>query len=225
MTLYRLTIQQDNNAQSPRTNDNLGHMLQTKNRRSQHYTLSDDGTTQDREALASWWASQDKRGLLYTLQRNESDGCLTVGVQRYNFNNTEDVLPDGFYYASYDALRAAYGHKVVSAKDRIKACRVLHNEIEDYNSWVSGNVYRYDLATGTPYRLPSGRAATEWQDDDVYGALSSNAYGLAIIRNSGMMESLPSDVSAALDEGRYDVTRTENRDIYTLETGGIHVAC
>lgn len=85
-------------------------------------------------------------------------------------------------------------------------------------------VYSYALAIGTPYTLPSGGAAIEWQGCDAGSGFLSDSVGPGLLHESGIIEHVPLALVSVLDQGCYDVTEREDGYVYTVETVGIHVA-
>jgi len=127
-----IEIMYDQDAQSPRENDNLGTILYTSTR----YNLGDKRVDRaEIEAIAN-----DKNNIVLPVYAYIHSGtCLnTTG-----FSCPWDSGQCGIIYVSKESIRKEWNVKKISAKLRAKVIENLRGEIDEFSKFLGGEVYGY----------------------------------------------------------------------------------
>ena len=144
---YTIEIEQDECAPNPRREfDELGVMVCWHGR----YDLGDEKTEsyqQSPDDFIEWAEGSKEIALILPLYLYEHSG-LRIKVGSFNGllpqGHAEfDTMQVGFIYVTKDALRKEYGKTRLSKKTLEHARRVLLNEVEVYDQYLSGDVWAY----------------------------------------------------------------------------------
>lgn len=164
---YTIEVYIDDDPLNPRTEfDNMGTMVCWHRR----YNLGDDGRgaknpypTREYDPedwfkanldypeekledldLAELQALFEKTNLLIPIMAYEHGG---ITIRAYDYGNWPDQNWDcgqlGFIYASHETIRKEYVVKRLSKKTLEKARTCLLSEIEEYDTYLTGNIYGY----------------------------------------------------------------------------------
>jgi hypothetical protein len=140
---YRIKIYPDTDPSDPRGNDNMGKMICFHNR----YSLGDKHEY-DRDDYNSW----DE---LYNAIDRKEDASVILPLYLYDhsgitmstssFNDRWDSGQVGFIVATKKAIRENWGVKKVTEKMREKAEKMLISEVNEYDQYLTGDVYGYRI--------------------------------------------------------------------------------
>mgnify|MGYP001602604982 CR=1 FL=1 len=173
----RVRLEQDENPESPREWDNLGHMVCWHKR----YTLGDEQPKQDPQ---EWFAQfqEDNPGALtlplYLMDhsgismRTNSTGFQACDPQRWDWGQV------GWIVMSRAQIVKEYGD---DGTDGARAC--LAQEVETYDQFLQGDVWVFICEEGAI----CSHGDTHWEHVDSCGGF----YGRDV-RTNGMMEHMPS---------------------------------
>lgn len=127
-----IEIHYDQDAQSPRENDNLGTIIYTSTR----YCLGDKRV--DRDEIESI-VNSDKYISLPVYAYIHSGTCLnTTG-----FSCPWDSGQCGIIYVEKSKIRQEWGKKKISPKLREKVLNNLRGEVEEFSRYLGGETYGY----------------------------------------------------------------------------------
>lgn len=147
---YYATIEPDEGPNdSPRDWSNLGIMVCFHRR----YNLGDEKTGYRESDFQSWdeLADQIKKDhkpvIMLPLRLYDHSGISMQAGQLfgYPYNDSWDSGIVGFIFAPREAVLKEYSCKRVSAAIRAKVEKVLRQEVETYDDYLTGNVYGYRL--------------------------------------------------------------------------------
>jgi hypothetical protein len=145
---YTIEVEQDVDAPDPRKEfDNLGVMVCWHRR----YDLGDVKAESYQETPDEFieWAEKNAKNVALILPLYLYDhsglrikvggfaGLLPEGHAEF------DTMQVGFIYVTKDALRKEYSKQRLSKKMLAHACKVLRGEIEEYDQYLSGDVWNY----------------------------------------------------------------------------------
>jgi len=198
---YTIRIEQDEDAESPRHDDNLGKMICFHKR----YDLGDK-----HEWLSgsfSGWADMEKcfrkmgAKIVLPLYLYDHSGL------RMKVGSFQGLLPQGhaefdsgmvgFIYMTKDAIKKEYGVKKISKAALAKAEQVLRGEVETYDQYLRGDVYSYTVESeneivdscsgfyGYDYCLEEAKSAAEYaakraKEQQAQAALAASSDGAGI---------------------------------------------
>jgi hypothetical protein len=140
---YRIKIYPDTDPSDPRGDDNMGTMICFYNR----YTLGDnhnfkaehyDGWDEMEKAIKR----EFKGGVILPLYMLDHSG-LTISTS--SFNDPWDSGRVGFIVASGKDIRENWNIKSVTKKWTDKARELLLAEVEEYDQYLTGDVYGYRI--------------------------------------------------------------------------------
>ena len=144
----RIRIEQDTDAESPRTWDNLGTLLCWHRR----YWLGDrdkgrqnKGPDLDPEGFRDWWKDNGKGGILLPLRLYDHSGISISAGSEYPLNDAWDSGPVGFCFVTRETILKEYGGRIVTAKKREQARKVLLAEVATYDQYLRGDVYGFTV--------------------------------------------------------------------------------
>lgn len=131
----------DASPESPRDCDNFGTMVCFHNR----YSLGDDEHGYRHRDFNSW----DE--LKSTIEKNEDVGVILpiylydhsgLTVRTFPFEDKWDSGQVGFIFASKDKIRKEFSVTDITDEMLGKVKTILEGEVEIYNEYLAGNVYR-----------------------------------------------------------------------------------
>ena len=134
---YAITIEQDNNPDSPREWDNLGTMVCAHRR----YHLGDeqfDGHYYDGGPLKEFLNRKDILWLPLYLYDHSGITMNTTG-----FSCPWDSGMVGFIYVTKEDVLKEFKHKIVDKKLKDHVYKILKGEVETYDQYLTGDVYGY----------------------------------------------------------------------------------
>lgn len=134
---YKLTIIRDQDPESPRDWDNLGHMITWHSK----YNLGDDQPDEDAEE----WMEELKETygedvLILPLYLYDHSG---ITISTTPFGCRWDSGQVGWIYASHDEIKKEYGDSSPDTVAKVK--KYLEGEVDVYDDYLRGNVYGFEL--------------------------------------------------------------------------------
>lgn len=147
---YNIVIEPDECNESPRENDNLGHMACFHDR----YNLGDEYTDRpDRvrdPADFNQWFDENEKDIaiilpLYLYDHSGITMWTDDGVQRYHQHYAWDGGQVGYIYVLKSELRNEYHVKHVTKKILDLARKVLIGEVQEYDQFLTGDVWGYNI--------------------------------------------------------------------------------
>jgi hypothetical protein len=147
---YKLEIFQDEDARSPREDDNLGTMVcfhRRYNLGDKHEYNSDNYSSWNEMKKA---IQKDKTCVILPLYLYDHSG-ITISTKP--FSCQWDSGQVGWIVVSKEKVRKEYGVKYITYKilDRVK--RVLEAEVKTYDQYLTGDVYGYRISKITKCEL------------------------------------------------------------------------
>lgn len=130
---YTLKILHDQDATSPRENENLG-TLATWHR---GYTLGD---IQPTESPLEYQAALPDNSLIVPVYMIDHSG---VALSVRDFGDPWDSGQVGIYHVSSEQIIAEFGSD--TPETRAKAFDIIKGEIEEYSDYVNGNCWGFDV--------------------------------------------------------------------------------
>jgi len=140
---YKLEIFQDENASSPREDDNLGTMVCVHRR----YKLGDKHNFSVEEAQD---ITKGKDVISLPLYLYDHGG-ITISTKP--FSCRWDSMFVGFIYVTKEQVRKEYDVKNITQKIRDRVKRVLESEVKTYDQYLTGDVYGYRISKITKCEL------------------------------------------------------------------------
>lgn len=135
-----IEIVQDTDPESPRYNDNLGTMICFHRR----YNLGDKHHF--RSDMFSGWEDMErhfsKGHIILPLYLYDHSG---ITISTTPFNCPWDSGQVGYIAASKDKVRSEYNVKAITAAIRKKVIQVLLGEVDEYDKYLTGEVYGYRI--------------------------------------------------------------------------------
>jgi hypothetical protein len=137
---YRYELIQDQDPRNPRDCDNLGTMVCWHRR----YILGDE---QPNESPEEWIRNMsglddDKKYISLPLYLYDHGG-ITMSCAA--FSCPWDSGQVGIIYVSKERLRQEYSSKLITPKIREKALSVLRAEVEEYDRFLAGDCWGYEI--------------------------------------------------------------------------------
>ena len=178
---YFAQIVTDDSSDSPRDWDNLGTMVCFHNR----YNLGDLGKRGcvGKEDNFFWgiedfneWVKENKNNIsvMLPLFLYDHSGISMSTGQEYPFNDMWDSGQVGWIFVTKEDVKKEFLCKIVSAKMKEKVTKILRQEVETYNDFLTGNVYGYQL-----YRLDldEDMELEDSDDPEDFGEEIDSCYG------------------------------------------------
>lgn len=106
------------------------------------YDLGDKTNFRDHNEFSSWWKKNGKGGIISKLWLLDHSGLVIRSGDRNPFDPWDSGLV-GFVYATASDLRKKMGLGRLTAARRKEAMEYMESEVELYNSYLGGDVYRY----------------------------------------------------------------------------------
>lgn len=199
MREFRLTIERDCEAESPRDYDNLGTLY--IQRLKYHIDIS------DKNSRRQYWEDREDwgEGVLIPLEVIEDRQSITLNPQslpEFDDPEGEEIFDAyaGFIYASKEKLDKEYGENW----DRERVESVLLAEVETLQKWCDGEVYGYTLYERL---LASEEKTEETEDTEETGwEIVDSCWGFYgdDWEKNGMREQLPIDTGSVEIEVCYN---------------------
>ena len=187
---YTIKIEQEDQPMNPREEfDNLGTLVAFHKR----YDLSDgkhlsDGTKLKSADFNGWDAmiahvDKVEGGIISLPVYMYDHSGITINTTGFNHCDSQqwDWGQLGFIYISKKRAREEYSWKVLNKARIQKLYEYLRSEIETYDAYLTGNVYRYTI------ELPNG------EEDDSCGGYYGSDH-----EKSGLMEQAKNAVDCAI---------------------------
>lgn len=154
---------------NPRSWGNLGRMICWHRR----YNLGDEGESKEfrtRDSFAEWRTNNSKDiAVIIPLRMYEHGNIgISTSADRYPYNCPWDSGWVGYIYVTKDDLRKEYNVQRVSKKLIDKADRILRQEVEIYDLYISGDVWWYsvdDPITDESVDSCSGFYGSNWEEN------------------------------------------------------------
>lgn len=125
----------DDDPTSPREWSNIGTMICWHSR----YNLGDEQASHDYDSLDDLVASFDARVILPLYLYEHGGITMNVG----GFLDPWDSGQVGYIYVTAETIREEYSCKRISARRLADVERVLRQEVETYDEYLTGRVYGY----------------------------------------------------------------------------------
>ena len=140
---YKLEIFDDLDPTNPREFDNLGIMVCFHSR----YILGDETNLKSSdfsswEELESYLYKIEKALIVTPIFMYDHSG---LSVNTTGFSCPWDSGQIGFIYASKERIRKEYSYKRISKNLKEQVRELLCSEVDLYNAYLSGDVYRFTL--------------------------------------------------------------------------------
>ena len=135
MRTFTLEIKRDEDPESPRTFDNLGHMVLFHR---DGYGDSHKMSVEDAKALYAKIQKGDGVALPVFMYEH---GGVTISTKA--FSCPFDSGQVGFIYADKEMIRNNWGCKVVTKKRLAQALSILQSEVDTYDKYLTGDVHGY----------------------------------------------------------------------------------
>ena len=131
---YNIKIMTEDYPYNPRENDNLGTIVYTSSR----YTLGDERLDSDE---------------ITAINRNKNNICFPVyayihsgtSLSLDSFSCPWDSGQCGIIYISKEKLKKEYDYKIITKKRIAKLREYLAYELEEFNYYLNGDVYHYEV--------------------------------------------------------------------------------
>ena len=154
---YRIEIYLDEDPPNPRTEwDNFGHFVCFHGR----YCLGDkhDMSLEDAEEL-----EKSKDVISLPLYLYDHSGLT---IRTYPFSCPWDSGKIGFVYVTKEEVRKEYSCKLVTKKIKEKVINLLRSEVEEYDNYLTGEVYGYRIVDDNEEERDScwGFFGNEWRE-------------------------------------------------------------
>lgn len=135
-----IEIVQDTHPESPRHNDNLGTMICFHRR----YSLGDKH--QLHSDMFSGWSDMERylsKGHIILPLYLYDHGGITIDTKP--FSCPWDSGQVGYIVVSKEKVKEEYGIQRLTPKVKSKALSILNAEVEEYNKYITGEVYGYRI--------------------------------------------------------------------------------
>lgn len=132
---YTIRIHQDNDPDSPRNWENLGHMVcfHSRYRLGDPHTWKTPGEFRESNTFAH-------AAVILPLYLYDHSG---ITMRTADFGDRWDSGQVGWIYVNQADMRREYGHN--TEEDRENARKVLEGEVETYDQFLTGQVYGYTI--------------------------------------------------------------------------------
>lgn len=143
---YKIDVYYDEDAESPRTWDNLGKMLCLHGRydlgdKHEHTSKSFSGW----DAMRAYIEKVYRAAVIYPLYIYDHGG-LRIGTHPWGCPYDSGQV--GYIYATRKSILKEYGGKYLTKRKRAMAEKELRREVITYDDYLSGKVYGYEITTG-----------------------------------------------------------------------------
>lgn len=147
---YVIKLYPDEDSESPRQWDNLGHMACFH----RHYALGDNYQDRpdhcnDPDNFQEWVKEQgDEIAIILPLYLYDHSGITMWtqdGIRRYHQHYAWDGGQVGWIYVLKSDIRAAFNVKRISKKNLEHARQLLISEVQTYDKFLIGDVYGYKV--------------------------------------------------------------------------------
>jgi len=139
-----ITIELDEDPINPREfSDHISTMLCSHN----SYALGDE-TTMDAEEIIEYYKRDDVISLPLYLY-DHSGICMSTNNTTYPYNCPWDSGMVGFICVTKEAIRKEYKVKYITKKLLETVLNMLQGEVNEYNRYISGEVYGYTCVDAT----------------------------------------------------------------------------
>jgi len=128
----------DTDGDTPRDWDNLGKMVCWHSR----YRLGDKHNFADKEEFQEFWENEGKGGILIPIQMYEHSGITIYAGERQT--DHWDTSAVGYIYATKELIIKEFGK--CDTEDKEKVTKILLGEIDIYDQYIKGEVYRFVLS-------------------------------------------------------------------------------
>lgn len=136
----RLSIHTDETPCDPRTEfDHLGKMVCFHKR----YNLGDKHDFGSPDDFQEWL--KENKALVMPLYLYDHSGLTISTSLTYPYNDQWDAGQVGWAYITYEDIKKEYSLKRVSPEALEKARKLLVSEIEEYDTYLRGEIYGYVL--------------------------------------------------------------------------------
>ncbi len=171
---YKLEIFDDLDPTNPREFDNLGIMVCFHSR----YILGDETNLKSSdfsswEELESYLYKIEKALIVTPIFMYDHSG---LSVNTTGFSCPWDSGQIGFIYASKERIRKEYSYKRISKNLKEQVRELLCSEVDLYNAYLSGDVYRFTLTDkekDEELDSSSGFYGTDYIENGIFDYVSS----------------------------------------------------
>ena len=142
---YEIKIEQDQDPLDPRENDNMGKMICFHKR----YTLGDK-TDLNSDMFDGWeelkkhLLKEENAEIILPLYVYDHSG-ISMRTFRFGQHSAWDCGQVGFIYATKKDILENYQVKKLTKAIKAKAEKLLIAEVEDYNKYISGDIYCFTI--------------------------------------------------------------------------------
>ncbi len=178
-----LNIYLDDNSESPREWDTLSKMVCSHGR----YNLGDkhDYDTKDYsgwEEVKQAIIRKENPAVILPLYMYDHSG---ITIKTTPFGDRWDSGQIGFVFATKEAVRKEYGIKRVGKKHIEQATATLLNEVEVYDQYIRGDVYRFEILDEKDEQLDScgGFYGDDYKTNGMIDHLEDNEL-IELLKNS-----------------------------------------
>lgn len=177
-----LKIYPVNDAESPREWDNFGHMVCFHRRYSLgdknefnspeeflenelRNFLSDDKAEEMSDDIPKSIVFLEKHGYIFLSLYLYNHSGITMSVA--DFGDPWDSGQVGWIYCNKKDILKNWGGKIVTAKHKQDAIRIMKAEVEEYDQFLRGDVYGYEVQKKViAHCEENGKDYTEYEDGD-----------------------------------------------------------
>jgi hypothetical protein len=136
-----LTIDLDQEPESPREWDNIGTMLCYHSR----YELGDKkGDFEDPEDLMAYL--RKTKAVVLNLRLLDHSGLSMSTSNTWPYDDKWDAMNIGLIFVTYDKIKKEYGKKILSGRTLALARAQLEQEVKTYDHWLRGDILYYSIA-------------------------------------------------------------------------------
>lgn len=193
---YILEIEQDDNAINPREWWQLGRIVIFSNK---YKYLADNNDFEDVEEFKDFAKNNEVVYLpIYLLDH----GVISISCS--SFSCTWDSGQIGYIYTTKEDIMIVYG--AYNEDARKIANKNLINEIEEYNMYLTGDMYRYTLTEKKHYKkiyINDTNRDEEFGYDEEIIDCCGNFFGTDI-ENNGLLDEIPNHIIEELYIKQYN---------------------
>jgi hypothetical protein len=170
---FDIEIIQDNCPENPREWDNLGTMVCWHRR----YNLGDKHNFYEPQdfiehfKVVEWF--KEEGGVVLNLYLYDHSGItISTGTFSHIDSHGWDWGQVGFIYVTKEKIRKEYGWKRITKKRRQKLVQYLESEVREYDDYLTGNVYGFNVeVTGDSCY---GFFGTDWENNGLLSHAKSS---------------------------------------------------
>lgn len=189
---FTIKIYAVNEPEDPRGLDNLGTMICFHNR----YILGDTNNTYRSENYSSW--EEMKKAIIknedpvtiFPMYMMDHSGLSIQTPPFEGIYGRFDSGQIGFIFVSKDRVRKEFNIKRITQKMYEKVRKLLKNEVETYNHYIEGNVFKYDIHD---------------KNGEIISEHSGDFYG-SDFKKSGLLQSAKEDIDNILKNEKKNIT-------------------